>query len=282
MTQVTVFWFRRDLRLDDNRGLYQALLSGNPVLPLFIFDTSILDKLTVGTDPRLPFIYRQVAELKSRLEQNGSSLMVFHGKPEEAFRYISGKYSIVEVFANGDYEPYATSRDNETGRLLEGMNAGFRIFRDQVIFEKNEVVKDDHSPYTVFTPYSIKWKKRLNQSDLEELPSGSLLGNCLKCSPFPMLASSDMGFSDTGVQYPANEISLNIIRDYEKTRDLPAMAGTTRLGIHLRFGTISIRRLCTVALELSPVFLNELIWREFFMAILWHFPHVADGPFKRN
>jgi len=277
---AAVFWFRRDLRLEDNAGLYNALRSGYPVLPLFILDNEILDKLEEKADRRVAFITAALAELNKKLMAAGSSLLVLHGTPENAFRKILSDYDIKAVFTNRDYEPYATARDEKISVLLGTSGIPFHSFRDQVIFEKKEIVKSDGTPYTVFTPYSRAWKKQLTIEDTESLPSEKHAGNFLKMPAARIPGPAEIGFINTDTVSPVPTVNTEIIRNYHLTRDIPSLEGTTRLGVHIRFGTVSIRRLVRIALDLSETWLNELIWREFFMGILWHFPHVTDNSFK--
>lgn len=279
---VVLFWFRRDLRLEDNTALFHALRSGFRVMPLFIFDDNILLKLENRHDRRLSFIHGALESLQERITAAGSSLRVLHGIPEETLRILLAEYDVKAVYANRDYEPYAVERDRQIELMLEKSGIPFHTFKDQVIFEKNEVVKSDGTPYTVFTPYSKVWKKRLTQDDLALSPSENLTGNFAETRSHPLPALEDIGFAETDLQYSAAEINASIIADYHKTRNIPSLDGTTRLGIHLRFGTISIRRLAAAAIPLSEVWLNELIWREFFMSILWHFPYVVDNSFRKK
>lgn len=280
--RIAVFWFRRDLRVEDNAGFYHALKSGLPVLPVFIFDPVILDKLSDKEDNRVTFIHHCVTELKNQLENSGSSLRIFYSKPLEVFRELAAEYNIGGVFVNNDYEPYSLKRDSEVAAYLKELDVLFLSFKDHVIFEKSEVLKDDGNPYTVFTPYSRKWKSLLNLEQIQSFPSESLLEECISCRPFPLPSLSDLGFLPGKSTIPPPVIPVSIIDNYGATRDIPSLNGTTRLGIHLRFGSISIRKLCVVAVDRSPVFLNELIWRDFFSSILWHFPYVAEGPFKKK
>ena len=279
---IVLFWFRRDLRLEDNVGLFRALKSGHSVLPVFILDKNILGKLEERHDRRLSFIHGALISLQERITATGSSLRVLHSTPEEAMRQLIAEYDVRAVYANSDYEPYAVDRDRQIGLMLGQSGVAFHTVKDQVIFEKNEVVKSDGTPYTVFTPYSKVWKKQLTQGDLILTPSEQLMGNFLKTEPLPLPALEDIGFGDTDMRFNPPEINTGIIADYHKTRNIPSIDGTTRLGIHLRFGTVSIRRLVAVAIALSEVWLNELIWREFFMSILWHFPHVVDNSFRKK
>ena len=278
--KVTVFWFRRDLRFNDNAGFYHALKSGNPVLPVFIFDTEILDKLNKNSDARVSFIYDEIKRLKTKFESEGSSLCVFHSNPLKAFQKLSGDFEIQAVYTNKDYEPYAIKRDDQTERFLSSKEIKFYSYKDHVIFEENEVLKDNGEPYTVFTPYSKKWKQNLAKYQIPYFPSEKHLHNLLKTKPFRFLKLEDLGFEKSEIIVPPVEISERVIQEYASTRDLPAVDGTTRLGAHLRFGTVSIRDVTHSALKLSEVFLNELIWRNFFIDILWHYPHVVNKAFK--
>lgn len=278
--EVSIFWFRRDLRLDDNAALYHALRSRKPVLPIFIFDENILSKLENKHDKRVDFIHRTLTELKSELKKLGSDLLVFHGTPLEVYEKLTSEYAVKSVFTNHDYEPYAKERDAEIAALVNENGASFKTFKDQCIFEKDEVLKDDGKPYTVYTPYSKKWKAKLNAFYLKSYPTEKYFSNFLKfqADSFPSL--EEMGFEKTEVSIPSADFELSIIKNYHKTRDTPSVQGTSRLSVHLRFGTISIRKLAKLAFETNEKFLNELIWRDFYMMILWHFPHVVEGAFR--
>jgi deoxyribodipyrimidine photo-lyase len=278
--EISVFWFRRDLRLDDNAGLYHALRSGNPVLPIFIFDENILSKLEDKEDKRVDFIHRTLEKLKSQLNELGSDLLVFHGTPLEVYKKLISEYSVKAVFTNHDYEPYAQERDKRIKELLNENGASFHTFKDQGIFEKDEVVKDDGDPYTVYTPYSKKWKDKVYNFYLNPYPTERYFSNFLKFEAphFPSL--EEIGFEKSDVDVPSSEVELDVIKNYHNTRDIPSIHGTSRLSVHLRFGTISIRRLARMAQETNGKFLNELIWRDFYMMILWHFPHVVGGAFR--
>ncbi len=279
---VALFWFRRDLRLEDNAGLWHALRSGYRVLPLFIFDSDILDRLEEKHDRRISLILEALDDIHKKLLQAGSSLTIIHDTPLNAVQKILSEFNVKALFANHDYEPYAQKRDSQVKEILKSYGIPFHTFKDQVIFEKGEIVKQDGTPYTVFTPYSAAWKKRVTESDMQPFPSETLTGNFLTFDPVPLPSEADLGFFTTDFIWSAPLVDTAIVRNYHKTRDFPSVEGTTRLGHHLRFGTLSIRSCVKTAISLNETWLNELIWREFFMAILWHFPHVTDHSFKRR
>ncbi|MHA4847198.1 cryptochrome/photolyase family protein [Flavitalea antarctica] len=276
MAKVNLFWFRRDLRLHDNAGLYHALKSGNPVVPVFIFDRKILDLLEEKKDPRVTFIYEALHEMQAALVKSGSTMDVFYGNPDEAFKSFLEKYEVEEVFTNHDYEPYATERDAEIKALLDEAGVAFNTYKDQVIFDRDEVIKDDGTPYTVFTPYSKRWLATMNDFYLKSYPAGKV-AKFYKQKPLKIPSLQEMGFVKTEQDYPTKNPEEALIRHYDKHRDIPGMPGTSRLGVHLRFGTISIRELARKAKSLNDVYLKELIWRDFYQMILWHFPKVGKG-----
>ena len=277
---VTIFWFRRDLRLNDNAGLYHALKSGNPVLPLFIFDREILDKLEDKDDARVTFIYNAIEELHADLQKYESSLLVIYDKAEHAWDKIIKEYNVASVYANHDYEPYATSRDDAIGEKLKKHNIDFETFKDQVIFEKEEVTKDDGKPYTVYTPYQRKWYTALKPFHLQAYSTLKYLTNLVNTRPLAIPSLKEIGFERSTLHLPGKEYK-DVISDYAETRDFPAIKGTSRIGMHLRFGTISIRELAKMAYSYSnKTWLNELIWREFYMMILYHFPQTRDHAFR--
>lgn len=280
MLQITIFWHRRDLRIHDNAGLYHALKSNYPVLPIFIFDRNILDKLEDKADARVDFIHSQLNELKKKYESLGSSLRVFYGKPENVWKQILKEYSINKVFCNRDYEPYAQERDKAVFEFLASQNISFKGYKDHVIFEKNEVLKDDGKPYTVYTPYSKKWKAKLNDFYLKPYPTENYLNNLFQTTPSKFIELDEMGFKPSGISFPDKFANEQIIKNYHTTRDLPAVKGTTRLSVHLRFGTISVRELASTAKSLNEKYLNELIWRDFYQAIIFHFPQTVNKSFK--
>jgi deoxyribodipyrimidine photo-lyase len=278
---VNIFWFRRDLRLDDNVGFYNALKSKNPVLPIFIFDKDILDKLP-KKDARLTFIYETLQEMRVTLEEaHGSSIAMFHGKPVTIFEQLIEKYNIQTIFTNRDYEPYATERDTGIQKLLIQNNIGFETFKDQVIFEKNEVTKKDGLPYVVYTPYMKVWKETFKTCNLDFYYTNSFLKNLIKTKKLPNLSLSDIGFTKSDQKTAHYTVTPALIQNYEDTRNFPSQDSTSKLGPHLRFGTVSIRKMVAKAIsEKNEIFWHELIWREFFTQILWHFPHTSTNSFK--
>ena len=277
MKKVNIFWFRRDLRIHDNAGLYAALASNLPVVPVFIFDKIILDKLDEKKDARIEFIRINLVFIQNELKKRGSSIEVYYGNPIDVFELLTDEYDVQTVFTNHDYESYAIERDNLVKFFLNSTQIGFKTYKDQVIFEKDEVVKDDRKPYTIFTPFSNKWKSLLSDANLKTYPVEELLDNFLKQPAREIPSLKSFGFGETGMKFPSKSPSEIIIEHYDKTRNYPAIDGTSRLGLHLRFGTISIRELAAKARKLNDTFLYELIWREFYMSILWHFPHVGHS-----
>lgn len=280
MQKIAIFWFRRDLRLEDNAGLYSALKSGVPVLPVFIFDTNILDKLENKTDRRVHFIMDAVNSLNTQLQKSGSSLKVLHGTPQDAFKQLAKEYTIEAAYTNHDYEPYAKERDGFISDFLKSQNIPFKTFKDQCIFEKEEVTKDDRKPYTVFTPYSRKWKAKLTDFYIKAYPTEKYFKNFYQTKGFDIPTVEAIGFKRSDLVTPSPKANLDTIKHYKEQRDFPALNGTSRLSVHLRFGTVSIRALVKIALKHNETWLNELIWRDFYMMILDHFPHVVSGAFK--
>lgn len=275
---VNIIWFRRDLRLKDNAALYHALKLGVPVLPIFIFDTSILDQLQDKADKRVAFIHAAITEMQTELVAMGSTMQVFHGKPLDVFAQLVQSYTIASVFANHDYEPYAQERDSAVADLLGKVGVDFNTFKDQVIFEKSEVTKDDGKPYTVFTPYSRKWKTKLSPDYLKPYPTEKYFANFYKQAPISIPSLTLMNFEEVEMAFPSKQLNEEIVRKYSQNRDFPALEnGTSKMGVHLRFGTVSIRSLATIAAGLNETYLNELIWRDFYQMILWHFPKVGKG-----
>lgn len=276
-TPVNICWFRRDLRLDDNAGLYQALRQGLPVVPVFIFDRHILDQLEDKADRRVVFIHKALLDMQEQLVKMGSSLEVYVGLPEQVFPQLLKKYTIQQVFTNHDYEPYARERDETIHRLLREKQVAFHTCKDQVIFDKAEIIKDDGSPYTVFTPYNRRWKTTLTDFYLESYPTEKYHRHFYRQPPVDIPALPSIGFQEMDTSFPPKMVRSALLKNYQQQRDFPAIHGTSRLSVHLRFGTISIRKLAQKASQASDTFLNELIWRDFYHMILWHFPQVGRG-----
>lgn len=277
---VNIFWFRRDLRLHDNAGLYHALRSGKPVVPVFIFDTNILGELEDKADRRVEFIHLALQEIQQELIKYGSTLDVKYGEPLAIYKELASEYTIEAVYTNHDYEPYATKRDAAIEQLLKLKGISFNMFKDQVILEKGEVLKDDGKPYTVFTPYSRRWKTTLTPFHLTSYSTEKYISNFFKQATRQIISLEKMGFKASGISFPPKSWKSEIIKRYKEQRDIPSIEGTSRLSVHLRFGTISIRELAREAGALNESFLNELIWRDFYHMILWHFPRVVGHAFK--
>lgn len=280
---ISIFWFRRDLRLDDNAGLYFVLKENEHVLPIFIFDTDILNELEDKNDRRVDFIHQCLVEIEKQLNEVGSSIKIFYSTSLQAFKELAKTYDLKNVYTNHDYEPRAIERDEEVKKFLIGIQCELKTFKDQVIFEKDDVLKDDGKPYTIFTPYSRKWKAKLTEGSYKSFSTDKYFGNFLKTTAFEIPSLKNIGFKKTDITFKKpSSINKNLLLKYKEQRDLPAVAGTSRMSMHLRFGTVSIRKLVKTSLNVSETWLNELIWREFYMMILWHFPHVVNGAFKKD
>ena len=278
--QIHLFWFRRDLRLQDNCGLYYALNSGKKVLPIFIFDEAILSRLP-NNDARVSFLHQELTNINTQLRELGTSLAVFHGKPLVIFEQLLEKYSVETVFTNHDYEPYALQRDAAIKTLLTSKNIGFKTYKDQVIFERNEIVKKDGTAYKVYTPYSKKWLEAFHHNGIQFFPSEKKLNGLLQTTEQPFLSLAAIGFQPSSIKVASYRVSPELIDAYEENRNFPAKDSTSRLGTHFRFGTVSVREMVAKASKSNNiVFLKELIWREFFMQILWHYPHTTKDSFK--
>lgn len=278
---IAVFWFRRDLRLYDNTALYIALTSGFSVLPVFIFDKKIVNKLDAD-DKRVSFIYQAIEHMNQLLIPYNTTIQVLYGTPDKIFEQLISSYTVNCIFANHDYEPYAIERDLQIKKMLAEKGVLFHTFKDQVIFEKNEITKLSGEPYTVFTPYSHRWieKLKLDDSNLHTWRSENYLFNLIHTDIKPLLPITDIGFNEIKGMFQPFKLNKPVLETYEKTRDFPALNSSSRASVHLRFGTVSVRELVAQAIEINTVWLNELIWREFFMQILWHFPHVVHQPFN--
>lgn len=294
--KISIIWLRRDLRLHDNAALYHALKGEYPVLPIFIFDRHILDELEDRNDARVTFIHTVLTDLKEQLLKQGSDLLVYYGKPEEVWRKIINDYSVGAVYTNRDYEPYARDRDATVTDLLEAESIPFKTYKDQVVFEEGEITKKAGGVYTVFTPYSRTWKAKLQERmdravvDGEEqvlsyyfkpYPTEDYFDNFLGVEQkLPLPTLGDMGFKLSDIPIPLDTVRRGLIKNYDETRNFPAIEGTSRLGIHFRFGTISIREKAYRASQLNETFLNELIWRDFYSQILANYPRVIGESFR--
>ena len=281
MQSINVFWFRRDLRLEDNAALWKALKSDTPVLPIFIFDRDILSKLEDSADPRVSFLHRTIASLDQQLKELGSSLKVFYSHPEAAMHELSIAFNVKQVFFNRDYEPYALQRDLKVASFWKGKGVKVIGAKDHVIFEKNEVVKGDGTPYLVYSPYAKAWRKLFTNNHSQPYLNHVYFENFLKWKGVEVISLSDMGFNPTQIELPQPKIHSDIISKYDETRNFPSnKRSTTRLGLHLRFGTISIRQVAREAQELNDTFLSELIWRDFFQMALYFFPESREKSIK--
>lgn len=303
----TVFWFRRDLRLHDNRGLYEALKSSDRVLPLFIFDSEILSSLAEN-DHRVTFIYDAISSIQSELKERGKGILIAYGKPVDVFRTLLDRFRVEAVYCNKDHEPYGMGRDKEVENLLSDVGVRLYSFLDHLVFDRDDVLKTDGSPYMVYTPYSRRCKELLTEDRWRPFLSERLLSHVVPSDYFSghhdifgethggmssllnlsegvisgMPAMADIGFSKSRLSYPTSATSKEVVINYKERRDYPYLQGTTRLGVHLRFGTIGIRGLFRETSGWSDTFWNELIWREFYAMILWHYPGVVDRSFKKE
>ncbi|MBM3918742.1 MAG: deoxyribodipyrimidine photo-lyase [Sphingomonadales bacterium] len=279
---ISICWLRRDLRLTNNPALWNALHSGQPVMVLFIFDSHILSRLENRDDARVHFLHNTLSALNEELAQAGGGVTIIYGKPEEIWEKLIQKHTITGVYVNRDYEPYARQRDAQIAGLLNRNGIVWHDFKDHVLREPHEVLKDDGKPYTVFTPYSRKWLNTLQESHFREWNTTDLIKSSRmvvdRTTPLPGLA--EMGFAPSTISTPPPYTQDDLIAHYDNRRNFPHIDGTSRLGLHLRFGTISIRSLAQRARRLNAKFLNELIWRDFYQMILAQFPKVAESAFK--
>ncbi|MDG4946203.1 DNA photolyase family protein [Weeksellaceae bacterium KMM 9713] len=276
--KVNLFWFRRDLRFEDNIGLAHALKADFPVVPIFIFDKNILDQLEDKSDRRVDFIHQVLHQLNLNLKKHNSILKTYYGDPLAIFQELEKEFEIQQIYCNRDYEPYAIKRDKSIYESLKQKDIEFKAFKDQVIFDKKDILKKDETPYTVYSYFAKKWKEKLKNPDLK--PAEIHFNQFKKIDLEEIISLDQLGFQPTEMVFKQPTLDANIINEYDQHRDFPALEQTTQLGIHLRFGTISIRKCVAFAREHNEVWLSELIWREFFMQILYHFPHVAKRAFK--
>lgn len=277
---MILFWFRRDLREADNAGFFHALSDANDVLPAFVFDQNIIDKLPKN-DARVSFIHKHISKLDNIFREKGSGMLVKKGNPLDCILTWCETHNITAVYTNEDYEPYARERDAEIQRKLAAIRVTFKTFKDQVLFAPNEVLKKDGTPYKVYTPYSRIWLAQMEEMGVPCFPSETLLDNLFK-SEFENIPSLEaLGFSKGQHEIPTASESKSMMDAYDETRNFPSMDSTSKLGIYLRFGAVSIREIIKKARKSTqPTFLKELVWREFFMQILWHYPHTTKSSFK--
>lgn len=280
--KVSVFWFRSDLRLFDNHALLNALKSGYPVLPIYILDKKNEPPIYNKKDKSISFIYQQLKELEHDLQQFGASLWVIQDTSLKGFKTICSAFEVGSVFVNELYEPFEIQRDKEISNYLQASQISWNTSKDRVIFHKHEVMKNDGTPYSVFTPYSKAWKQKLAEQGVPSYDSEKHLSNLMKINPFPFPSLEELGYETADYPSLPKELDPQMIMNYEKTRDYPYLLGTSRISAHLKFGTMSIRHLVLKALEWNETWLNELIWREFFMMILFHYPRVVNGSFKKK
>ncbi len=279
--ELSIFWFRRDLRFEDNVGLYHALYAakqnGHQVLPVFVFDTNILSQQTEIKDRRVDFIHRTLIQLQTQLIAKGKSLYVGHGTPLEVFTKLLATYKVISVYTNHDYGPKANERDQAIANLVEASGGSFHHYKDQVIFEKDEVLKDDGKPYTIYTPYANKWRAVWVNNIPKIHPSIKLVDYFFDTKPFTIPSLQEIGFELSDLVVPPLVWDAQLVKKYTDQRNFPAIKGTTQLSVHLRFGTISVRTLALETQKLNSTFFNELIWRDFYHMILWHYPQIASG-----
>ncbi|WP_370408759.1 deoxyribodipyrimidine photo-lyase [Tenacibaculum dicentrarchi] len=275
--KLAIFWFRRDLRLEDNVALFNALNSSNKVVPLFIFDEEVLDNLPKN-DARVSFIYQTLQQLDTDLKDAGSSLLIKKGNPLEVWKTITSEFDISAVYTNKDYEPYALQRDTEIYDFLKSKSIDFLSYKDQVIFEKAEVTKNDGLPYTVYTPYKNKWLQKFNAE--EDLKNYEINFNNFHQFTSEIPSLKPIGFNESSIK--VTPYNLSNLANYDEVRDFPFADKTSYLSPYFRFGLVSVRKMVQFALKTNATFLNELIWREFFMQVLFHFPKVVTNNFKQK
>lgn len=281
--EISICWLRRDLRLEDNVSLFEVSKSSDKVLLVFIFDTTILNKLEDKADRRVAFIHESLLSINQRIKKYGSSLWIVHNSPLAAFQELNNQFDVKAIFTNRDYEPGAIERDKLIEEFAYANKIAFKTYKDQVIFEKSEITKRDGTPYTVFTPYANAWKQQLTKQTEVSYPSEMMLSRLYQRDNLPFPTLNEIGFQDIPSGVGENpEIDTGFLTHYHETRNFPAVDSTSKLGVHLRFGTISIRKLVKAARDINDTWLNELIWREFFMMILYHFPEVEHRAFRKK
>ena len=281
MVEASIFWFRRDLRIDDNPGLYEALANSKNVIPIFIFDTNIIDNLP-SDDNRIKFIWHSLSLLNERLKEVGSTLNIFKGNPLEVFKKIILKYRLISVYVNRDYEKYSIKRDKEINTFLNENKIAFNASKDHVFFEPNEILKSDGTPYTVFTPYSKKWFEKFYSEKLPQYQIKNLVDNFFKTNYKPIMSLSEIGFSNDEIEFEKFNLGDELIKNYNSKRDFPYLNSTSKIGPYLRFGLISVREVGkkTIEKKFDQSFLRQLIWRDFYIQIFFHFPDSENENFK--
>ena len=281
MVEASIFWFRRDLRIDDNPGLYEALANSKNVIPIFIFDTNIIDNLA-SDDNRIKFIWHSLSLLNERLKEIGSTLLVFKGNPLEVFKKIILKYRLTSVYVNRDYEKYSIKRDKEINTFLNENKIAFNASKDHVFFEPNEILKSDGTPYTVFTPYSKKWFEKFYCEKLPQYQIKNLVDNFFKTNYEPIMSLREIGFSNDKIEFEKFNLGDELIKNYNSKRDFPYLNSTSKIGPYLRFGLISVREVAkkTIGKKFDQSFLRQLIWRDFYIQIFFHFPDSENENFK--
>jgi deoxyribodipyrimidine photo-lyase len=277
---ISIMWHRRDLRIQDNAALYHALKGDFPILSVFIFDSHILNKLDDKSDARVNFIHQQLMNIHAQLETLQSSMLILYGNPEQVWEELCNQYNIQVVYTNKDYEPYAKQRDLKIENILHQHGIELFKFKDQVIFEENEIMSDTGNPYKVYTPYKNKWLSKLNAFYLQSYPVEKYQKNYLKIAPVTTPSLADIGFLPCKISFPSNQINASTLIKYHLERDFPHLQSTSMLGLHLRFGTVSVRLMASMAKEINAVWLSEFIWREFFMQLMYHFPEVKEKEFN--
>ncbi|MDP3679050.1 MAG: deoxyribodipyrimidine photo-lyase [Methylotenera sp.] len=290
--EKSLVWFRRDLRDFDHAALYHALKHSAQVYCAFVFDTEILDKLTDKADRRVAFIWESVRELKAALQNKGGDLIVLHGRAADEIPTLANTLQVQAVFTNHDYEPSAIARDLLVEAQLQTSNIAFHHYKDQVIFEKDEVLTMTGKSYSVFTPYKNRWLNTVNDFYLKAYPVDAYLHHLAKPETNDLISLELLGFQRTNLSHMRLPTGMSgsaelfadfseRIQRYKEARDFPAVKGVSYLSVHLRFGTISIRHLVRTALQLggagAETWASELIWRDFYFQILHHHPQLADG-----
>jgi deoxyribodipyrimidine photo-lyase len=288
-------WFRRDLRAEDHAALHHALRQARAVHCVFVFDTAILDALGSREDRRVEFIWHAVAELAAAIGALGGGLHVLHGEARALIPSLAARLGVDAVFASHDYEPGAIARDAAVAQTLARDGRRLVTFRDQCIFENAEILTQAGRPFTVFTPYRNAWLRALTPERLQPLPVAPHAGSLARGDGSALPTLEALGFRTTNLTQLRLPLGASgarsLLQDfadrmdrYRERRDFPAVRGPSYLSAHLRFGTVSIRELVALAhgraSEGAQGWLSELIWREFYFQILWHFPHVVERSFK--